>query len=99
MHLFYTPDITLPTYVLTEEESKRFETLIDFILSFINKNKKFGTTALLFLSVVVNIMALHQYYDFVKDKPAPTTKEDLVKFETKIIQTITEKLKEQKVKT
>ena len=82
--------------VLTEEESKRFETLIEFILTFIKKNKKFGTNALLFLSIVVNIMALHQYYDFIKDKPAMTTKEDLIKFETKIIQTITEKLKEQK---
>lgn len=81
---------------LTEEESQRFETLIEFILTFIKKNKKFGTTALLFLSVVVNIMALHQYYDFVKAKPATTTKEELIKFETKIIQTITEKLKEQK---
>lgn len=81
---------------LTEEESKRFEKLIEFILTFLKENKKFGTTALLFLSVVVNIMAVHQYYDFLKDKPATATKEDLIKFETKIIQTITEKLKEQK---
>ena len=81
---------------LTEEESKRFETLIEFILTFIKKNKKFGTSALLFLSVIVNIMALHQYYDFIKDKPTPTTKEEFIKFETKIIQIITEKLKDQK---
>lgn len=80
---------------LTEEESKRFEKLIEFILTFIKRNKKFGTNALLFLSVVVNIMALHQYYHFIKDKPA-ATQEDLVKFETKIIETITDKLKEQK---
>ncbi len=80
---------------LTEEESKRFERLIEFILTFIKRNKKFGTNALLFLSVVVNIMALHQYYHFIKDKPA-ATQEDLVKFETKIIETITDKLKDQK---
>lgn len=81
---------------LTEAESKRFESLIEFILTFLKKNKKFGTNALLFLSVIVNIMALHQYYDFIKDKPETATKEDLVKFEKKIIQTITTKLKEQK---
>lgn len=80
----------------TEEESKRFEKLIEFILTFIKRNKKFGTNALLFLSVIVNIMALHQYYDFIKEKPATATQEDLAKFETKIIQTITEKLKDQK---
>jgi len=51
---------------LTQEESKRFEKLIEFILTFIKRNKKFGTNALLFLSVVVNIMALHQYYHFIK---------------------------------
>lgn len=82
--------------ILTEEESRRFEKLIEYILNFLKKNKKFGTNALLFLSVVVNLMALHQYYDFVKEKPAPATKEDLAKFETKVLQTITEKLKEQK---
>jgi len=81
---------------LTEEQSKRFEKLIEFILTFIKRNKKFGTNALLFLSVIVNIMALHQYYDFIKDKPASATQQDLAKFETKIIQTITEKLKYQK---
>lgn len=80
---------------LTEEESKRFEKLIEFVLTFIKRNKKFGTNALLFLSVVVNIMALHQYYHFIKDKPA-ATQEDLAKFETKIIETITDKLKGQK---
>ena len=82
--------------VLTEEESKRFEALIEYVLSFIKKNKKFATHALFYLSVIVNIMALHQYYDFVKYKPAVATKQDLVSCEAKLIQTITEKLKIQK---
>jgi len=81
---------------LTEAESKRFESLIEFILTLLKKNKKFGTNALLFLSVIVNLMALHQYYDFIKDKPETATNEDLAKFEKKIIQTITTKLIEQK---
>jgi hypothetical protein len=80
---------------LNDEESKGFEKLIDYILTYIKKNKKFGTNALLFLSVVVNIMSLHQYYHFLKDKPA-ATKEDLLKFETKIIESITYKLKDLK---
>ena len=78
---------------LTEEESIRFEKLIETILAFLKRNKKFATNALLFLSVIVNLMAL---YDFVKPKPELATKEDLAKFERKILQTIEVKLKEEK---
>ena len=81
---------------LTEEESRKFALLIESIFTFIIRNKKFGTNALLFLSVVVNLMALHQYYDFVKTKPEPATKEDLVKFKREIIKGIEAKLKEEK---
>lgn len=87
----FSSDITL-----TEEESKRFEQLIDTILIFLKRDKKFGVNALLFLSVIVNLMNTHQYYDFVKPKPAVATKQDLGKFERKILQAIELKLKEQK---
>jgi 23S rRNA pseudoU1915 N3-methylase RlmH len=39
-------------------------------------------------------MSIHQYYDFVKPKAEPATKEDLLKFERKIQQSIELKLKE-----
>ncbi|AIJ37746.1 hypothetical protein [Flavobacterium psychrophilum] len=85
----FTSDIAL-----TEEESIRFEQLIEKIVSFYQKNKQFGVNALLFISVMVNLMSIHQYYDFVKPKAEPATKEDLVKFERKIQQSIEVKLKE-----
>lgn len=85
----FTSDITL-----TEEESIRFEQLIEKIISFYNKNKKFGVNALLFISVMVNLMNIHQYYDFVKPKHEPVTKGDLIKFEQKIQKSIELKLKE-----
>ena len=85
----FTSDIAL-----TQEESIRFEQLIEKIVSFYQKNKKFGVNALLFISVMVNLMSIHQYYDFVKTKAEPATKEDLMKFERKIQQSIELKLKE-----
>ncbi|KAB1157813.1 hypothetical protein [Flavobacterium luteum] len=85
----FTSDIAL-----TQEESIRFEQLIEKIVSFYQKNKKFGVNTLLFISVMVNLMSIHQYYDFVKTKAEPATKEDLMKFERKIQQSIELKLKE-----
>jgi hypothetical protein len=79
---------------LTEEESIRFEQLIEKIISFFYKNKKFGVNALLFISVMVNLMNIHQYYDFIKSKSEPATKIDLLRFEKKIQQSIELKLKE-----
>lgn len=87
----FTSDIAL-----TEEERIRFEQLIEKIISFYQKNKQFGVNALLFISVMVNLMSIHQYYDFVKPKAESVTKEDLVKFERKIQETIELKLKEAK---
>ena len=87
----FTSDITL-----TEEESIRFEQLIERIISFYNKNKKFGVNALLFISVMVNLMNIHQYYDFVRPKTESITSDDLLKFEQKIQKSIEIKLKEMK---
>lgn len=87
----FTSDITL-----TEEESIRFEQLIERIISFYNKNKKFGVNALLFISVMVNLMNIHQYYDFVRPKTETITSDDLLKFEQKIQKSIEIKLKEMK---
>lgn len=82
-------------FTLTEDETKRFQELIEKIILFFKSNKKYGTNVLLFMSVIVNIMALHQYYDFVKSKPAATS-EDLIKFERRFNQAIESKLKEEK---
>lgn len=81
---------------LTEEESRQFKKLITSIFTFLKRNKKFGTNALVFLTIIVSFMNAHQYYDFLKTKPEPATKEDLAKFERLIIQQIEAKLKEEK---
>lgn len=85
----FTSDIAL-----LEEESIRFEQLIERIISFYQKNKQFGVNALLFISVMANLMSIHQYYDFVRPKAEIATKEDIIKFEKKIQQSIELKLKE-----
>lgn len=81
---------------ITEEEAIRFEQLIEKIVSFYQKNKRFGVNALLFISVMVNLMSIHQYYDFVRPKAEPATKEDIIKFEKRMQQSIALKLKEVK---
>lgn len=81
---------------ITEEEAIRFEQLIEKIVSFYQKNKRFGVNALLFISVMVNLMSIHQYYDFVRPKTEPATKEDIIKFEKRMQQSIALKLKEVK---
>lgn len=85
----FTSDIAL-----SEEESIRFEQLIERIVSFYKKNKQFGVNALLFISIMVNLMSIHQYYDFVRPKAELATKEDIIKFEKKIQKSIELKLKE-----
>jgi hypothetical protein len=81
--------------VLTEDQSQRFQNLIERILSSYHKNKKYGKYALIFMSVMINLMAIHQYYDFIKDKPEPLTKDDFLVFEKNIRVEISNKLKEQ----
>lgn len=81
---------------ITAEEAIRFEQLIEKIVSFYQKNKRFGVNALLFISVMVNLMSIHQYYDFVRPKAEPATKEDIIKFEKRMQQSIALKLKEVK---
>ncbi|HTN20756.1 MAG TPA: hypothetical protein VL125_09785 [Pelobium sp.] len=81
---------------MTAEKTVAFETLIDFVVDFIKKNRKFGIYSLLFIDMVLRVTSFHQYFDFLKTKPELASKEDMRKFEVKLIKSIEEKLKAEK---
>ena len=81
---------------ITNEQKIRLQELVEQIITFLKSNKKFAINALFFISVLVNFMNIHQYVDFIKDKPEAVTKQDLDNFKTTLISEIVSKLKEQK---
>lgn len=87
----FTSDIAL-----TEEESIKFEQLIERINFFYNNNKKYGTYIWRFFEIILAIIALHQYSDFLKPKAEPVTRIDLVNSESRIKKALELKFKEYK---
>ncbi|TDD97918.1 hypothetical protein [Flavobacterium cellulosilyticum] len=87
----FTSDIAF-----TEEESIRFEQLIERISIFYNENKKYGKYIWRFFEIILAIIALHQYSDFLKPKSEPATKNDIINSERRIQKAI--ELKFKKVK-
>ncbi len=81
---------------MTEENSKSFQELLDFVYAVLKKHKMVGIYSIIFVDMVLRIASFHQYYDFLKPKPESATKADLEKFETKIFKAIQEKLKSEK---
>ena len=79
----------------TESESIKFQQLIDNVSEFIKKNKHLGKKAYNFLNLIVLIYGLYQIYDSFT-KPESFTKEDIVKFEKKVLQAIELKFSEHK---
>jgi hypothetical protein len=80
----------------TEAESAAFEKLIAFVIGVVKKHKIVGIYSLLFIDMVLRIASFHQYFDFLKAKPELVTKEEFGKFERKLLQSIQEKLIEEK---
>ncbi|MHB1146698.1 MAG: hypothetical protein ACYC01_03785 [Lutibacter sp.] len=87
----FTSDIAL-----TEEESIKFEQLIERITIFYNENKKYGKYIWRFFEILLAIITIHQYSDFLKPKPEPATKIDLLNSERRIQKAIELKFKEVK---
>jgi len=84
---------------LSEETERAFHALVDFVVSFINRNKKVGIYSLLFIDIVIRIASLHQYYNFLQAKPEMATKEDVKKMETRLVKEVAKKLnKEQEIR-
>ena len=85
-----------------EEHQRQFQILLSLVLSFINKHKVLGVSALLIIDIFLRIAGIHQYYDFLQTKPELATKEEVNQIGIKqdstvyFIQKITEQLKQAK---
>ena len=87
---------------LTEEKQRQFNALLTLALSFLNKHKALGISTLLIIDIFLRFAGIHQYYDFLREKPEPPTKSEVNKISIKqdsvsqFILAIEEKLKEVK---
>jgi hypothetical protein len=89
-------DVLVEESALSEENETAFRTLVDFIVSFIKRNRKVGLHALRFVEVVIMIAALHQYYYFLKDKHNGATKQDIKSMETRLLGEVSKRLSQEK---
>lgn len=71
------------TAEVTEEQQRQFHVLITLVLTLLKKHKVLGFSALLVIDIVLRFAGIHQYYDFLKDKPEQATKSDLNKISIK----------------
>jgi len=71
------------TEEVTEEQQRQFQLLLTLVFSFLNKHKTLGISALLIIDIFLRFADIHQYYDFLKDKPEPATKSDVSKISIK----------------
>lgn len=62
---------------LEEDQKVKFQVLLSAVLSFLNKHKTHGVSALLIVDIFLRLAGIHQYYDFLKDKPQLAEKSDV----------------------
>lgn len=83
-----------------EERQRQFQVLISLASAFLKKHKSLGISALLIIDILIRFADLHQYSDFLKDKPKVATISDVNQISTKqdsvlqYIQLINKQLKE-----
>jgi hypothetical protein len=82
--------------VFSEEESIKFQNLIDAVFDFIQKYKHIGRKAYNFLELIVLLYSLYQMYESFQTKGETITKEDISKSEKRMLQAIELKLKDHK---
>jgi hypothetical protein len=84
---------------VTEEQEKQFQSLLKLVSAFV---KEYGISGLLIIDIILRFAGIHQYYDFLKDKPELATKQEINQISTKqdsvihYINLVNEQLKEQK---
>lgn len=69
-----------PTKEATEEHKRQFEILFTLVSTFV---KKYGVLGLLIIDIILRFADMHQYYDFLQQKPELATEEELHKIATK----------------
>lgn len=62
------------TEEITEEQQRQFQILLSLIIAFFNKHKTLGKVSSSVINIFLIIAGIHQYYDFLKDKPELATK-------------------------
>tara|TARA_B100002049_G_scaffold237186_1_gene226685 strand:+ start:9773 stop:10648 length:876 start_codon:yes stop_codon:yes gene_type:complete len=62
------------TEEVTEEHKRQFQVLMTLVSAFV---KKYGVQGLLIIDIILRISGLHQYYDFLQEKPELPTKQEV----------------------
>lgn len=62
---------------ITEEQQRQFRVLLTLVLSFLNRHKTLGISTLLIIDIFLRFAGIHQYYDFLKEKPELPTKSEV----------------------
>jgi hypothetical protein len=87
---------------LDEEQKRQFHTLLTLVLTFLSKHKHVGVSVLLTVDIFLRFAGIHQYYDFLKQKPTLATKTEVSQISIKqdsilhFINAINEQLKQVK---
>jgi hypothetical protein len=68
---------------VTEEQKIQFETLISLLISFFKKHPKLGVSAVIVIDIIIRVASMHQYYEFIREKPELATKSEINKIEIK----------------
>lgn len=62
------------TEEITEEQKRQFQILLTLVSAFV---KKYGIQGLLIIDIILRCAGLHQYYDFLQQKPELPTKQEV----------------------
>jgi hypothetical protein len=87
---------------ITEEQQIQFKILLSLIIAFFNKHKTLGKVSIRVINIFLIIAGIHQYYDFLKEKPELATKAEVNQINIKqdsishFIQILSEQLKQTK---
>jgi hypothetical protein len=87
------------TEEVTEEQKRQFQVLLTLVSAFVKKN---GVQTLLIIDIILRFAGLHQYYDFLQQKPELPTKQDVNQIAIKqdsiiqFIEAVSEELKNAK---
>ncbi|SDI22658.1 hypothetical protein SAMN05421846_105107 [Chryseobacterium taeanense] len=81
------------TSLSPENFSIEFKSFLKLVEEFYLKYKDAGVLVLFIIDVILRFASLHQYYDFIKDKPEPATKLEVIELQkanTTILKSIEE---------
>jgi hypothetical protein len=60
-----------------KEQQRQFQVLLTLVAAFVAKHKGLGVGTLLVIDIILRAAGLHQYYDFLQEKPDVATQADM----------------------